>query len=537
VAKAKARASAAGVQQGGPVQREVIPNAGRTMSALREMGYDSYASVMDLIDNSIDAGAKRIDVTIREASPGNVVVEIQDDGRGMDEPTLVEALKLGSDVEKYNEKKRLGKFGMGLVTASLSMAQNIWVITRQKDKPAFEATLDLGVIQRKNKFVISVQPAQSDKVVGTLDKHGTIVRLSQIDRISDRNVARFAANLRTRLGRVYRHFLSEGIDIGANKRLVQRDDPLLLEDPQTEVKLDTEIDLGDGSKGRLVAVELPDFGTSGDAEHNIFPHNSGFYVVRNGREIIAGETFGFYRHHHSYSHFRAELRYTGNSGVFHEDIKKSSIHPDDRLLEKLRKLTEKLIAESGRRNRDKPEAAPVLSHRSSSDVINTKLVSLIGGKQALAEAVRLASAPLPPPPVNGQAEKPAGKRGRPSKEELAKREEQQKVEAEAKAKLPPAPSVEFVEVDSGDEGRFFTSEQKDHKLVIAYNTRHPLVRMVADAKQKQAHTVLDLVAFALAKAEGDVPEGRKLVNRACDYLKVLAAPAVPSGQGAGHGAE
>lgn len=537
MAKAKARASAAvvkTVQQGGPVQREVIPNAGRTMSALREMGYDSFASVMDLIDNSIDAAAKRIDIVIREAiAGGSIVIDIQDDGRGMDEPTLVEALKLGSDVGKYDEKKRLGKFGMGLVTASLSMAQNIWIVTREQDKPAYEATLDLATIQRENKFVISVQAARSDKVVGTLDKHGTIVRLSQIDRITDRNVARFAANLRTRLGRVYRHYLEQGVEIAVNKRLVQRDDPLLLDDPATEVKLDTEIDLGDGSKGRLIAVELPDFGTSGDAEHNIFPHNSGFYVVRNGREIIAGETFGFYRHHHSYSHFRAELRYTGNSGVFHEDIKKSSIHPDDKLVDKLRKLTEKLIAESGRRNRDKPEAAPVLSHRSSSEAINAKLVALIGGPKALAEAVKLASSAVPVEVNNKPPAKAPGKRGRPSKEELAQREEQEKAEAEAKAKLPPAPAVEFVEVDSGDEGRFFTHEQKDHKLVIAYNIRHPLVRMVADAKQKQAHTVLDLVAFALAKAEGDVPEGRKLVNRACDYLKVLAAPAV-SGQENGH---
>ncbi len=500
---------------------EVIPNAGRTMTALREMGYDSYASIMDLIDNSIDAGAKRIAITVKEAGKGSIVVDILDDGKGMDEDTLIEALKLGSDID-HNDQKDLGKFGMGLVTASLSMARNIWVLTREEGKAAYEATLDLETIVRENRFVIAVHQARSEKVVGTLDDHGTLVRLSMIDRINDTNVARFAGNLRPRLGRVYRHFLAKGIDILVNGRKVVRYDPLFLDHPETEVKLDTTFDLGDGTEGHLVVVDLPEFGTAGDAENDIFPHNSGFYVVRNGREIIAGETFGFYRHHHSYSHFRAELSYVGHSTVLHEDIKKSSIQPDDKLLSKLRKLTENLIADAGRRGREEGRTAePKLAHRSSGETINSKLAVLIQGptKAALAEASKAVDAAPEPEPTPAPR-----KRGRPSKEEQEKRAAEEKKLAELKAKQPPAPSVEFVEVDGGDDVRFFTHETKGLKTTITYNSRHPFVRMVADSKQKQAHAVLDLFTFALTKAEGDVPEGRKLLNRACDYLKVLAAP-------------
>jgi hypothetical protein len=513
------------VSPSAPVFTEVQPNAGRTIHALREMGYDSFSSIMDLIDNSLDAGARKVVVTIKENGDDRIV-DILDNGKGMDEKTLAEALKLGSSVEKYDPKKRLGKFGMGLITASISLARNIWVLSRIKGEAAYEASFDVDTIERENRFVITLKPAESKRVLETVDDHGTIVRLSRIDRINDTNIARFAQNLRSKLGQVYRHFLLEGVNITVNGRKVERYDPLMLQHPETEVVLDTTLDLGDGTKAKLVAVELPDLGTDGDAQANIFPHNSGFFVVRNGREIIAGDTFGFYRHHHSYSHFRAELSYTGDSTALHEDIKKSSVHPDDKLLDKLRGLTEKLIASSGRRSREAADAQPIqMKHKTAAEAINAKMALVIQGptKATIAAAKEAANNPAPPPEP---AEKPKGKRGRPSKEEAEKRKaDEAKAEAE-KLAAPPAPTVEFIEADLGGEARFFQAEQKDLKTIITYNNRHPLIRYVADTRQPKVNAILDMMAFALAKAEGDNPEGKKLVNRACDYLAVLAAPNV-----------
>jgi sensor histidine kinase regulating citrate/malate metabolism len=71
-------------------------NAARTMAALREMGYDSVSAIMDLIDNSLDAGAKNVDVTVKDRQ---VAIDIADDGVGMDAKTLAEALRLGVDIE------------------------------------------------------------------------------------------------------------------------------------------------------------------------------------------------------------------------------------------------------------------------------------------------------------------------------------------------------------------------------------------------------------------------------------------------------
>src|SRR5260370_1344993 len=63
------------------------PNARRTMEALRELGYDSYSSILDILDNCIDAHAAKIDIEIGEQKV-DIVITIDDDGTGMDEETL-----------------------------------------------------------------------------------------------------------------------------------------------------------------------------------------------------------------------------------------------------------------------------------------------------------------------------------------------------------------------------------------------------------------------------------------------------------------
>ena len=98
------------------------------MEALRELGYDSYSSILDIIDNCIDAQAARIAVGIVEEK-GDIVITIDDDGSGMDEETLSEALRLGSDTER--QVGDLGKFGMGLVTASIGLSRRVEVLRRR----------------------------------------------------------------------------------------------------------------------------------------------------------------------------------------------------------------------------------------------------------------------------------------------------------------------------------------------------------------------------------------------------------------------
>ena len=99
-------------------REEVIPSAARLMVSLRDLGYDFVNAVADLIDNSVSAGATRVDVTIASEGPDSWV-RIADDGCGMAATTMSEAMRLGSASRQYAADD-LGKFGLGLKTASLS---------------------------------------------------------------------------------------------------------------------------------------------------------------------------------------------------------------------------------------------------------------------------------------------------------------------------------------------------------------------------------------------------------------------------------
>lgn len=484
---------------------EVAPNAAKTLLALREMGYDSFSSVLDLIDNAIDAKATKIAVTVRETGK-SVTIDIRDDGIGMSEERLTEALRLGSDVN-HNEKKDLGKFGMGLVTASISMARNLYVLTRMEGKAAYEATFDYDTIERENRFIITLRAAaKSDRVLDLIGDHGTLVKLSMIDRLNDSNVQRFAQRLRDRIGQTYRRFIDKGVKIMVNNRSVDAVDPLMRKHELTQVVYNDDVTI-DKKTFHLTVAYLPELGQSGDAEANITPHNSGFYVVRNDREIMEAQTFDFYVRHHSYSHFRAELSFTGNfDGGFHVDIKKQTIHPDKVFLEKLGKQVERFIADAGKRGRiDMPVK---LKH--STALFNSRLPLLLGVTQATPSVAKLDLA---------QGEE--GKRQADKKQ--ARKLDIVEDDKKAKAVQPSAPTVKFAEEDLGETGRFFKSDKQGNDIVITYNTRHPFVRLVGDIRSRQAHDLVDMIALALSRAESDVEGGNKVVNLTCDYLKALSA--------------
>ncbi|MBI3743916.1 MAG: ATP-binding protein, partial [Chloroflexi bacterium] len=192
------------------------PNPRRTIEALREMGYDSYSSVLDLIDNAIDAQASSICIIVSELA-GDIVISIEDDGCGMDKDTLSEALRLGSDTER--DTADLGKFGMGLVTASIGLSRRVEIWTRQEEGPLFYGGFDLDQIIERNSFVKWVQQApESDK--GLLDAGtGTMVRLSKTDRITNRDASTFGNTLRKKVGQTFRKFLKAGTKIEVNRKM------------------------------------------------------------------------------------------------------------------------------------------------------------------------------------------------------------------------------------------------------------------------------------------------------------------------------
>src|SRR5229473_1622572 len=160
------------------------PNPAKLIESLRYLGYDNYHALPDIVDNSIDAGAKNIKVVVR-AHDGEPEIVIADDGVGMDEDILDQAIRLGSLVEK-DAASDLGKFGMGLCTASLSICRQTTVLTKTQDGDLLKAVNDVDEVQRLNEFVSVFEKASADdkamfeQLVGNAPS-GTAVILRKCD--------------------------------------------------------------------------------------------------------------------------------------------------------------------------------------------------------------------------------------------------------------------------------------------------------------------------------------------------------------------
>ena len=114
-------------------EQECVPFAPSLIESMRSLGYSFSSAIADLIDNSISANANNIDII---SEPGlNPWLVILDDGLGMSEKELYEAMRYGSTnpLDKRSEND-LGRFGLGLKSASLSQCRHLVVISKQNDE-------------------------------------------------------------------------------------------------------------------------------------------------------------------------------------------------------------------------------------------------------------------------------------------------------------------------------------------------------------------------------------------------------------------
>ncbi|MDD3923285.1 MAG: ATP-binding protein, partial [Endomicrobiaceae bacterium] len=293
------------------------PNAGKLLSSLRNTGYDSYTAVEDIIDNSIDAGATSINVIVNMVEK-DFRVTITDNGSGMSEHILDEALKLGSETQK-DEMSDLGKYGMGLCTASISMAKNLQVITKQVDGDYLYSSQDLDEIVKANDFIKELRKANKEEIALFKDHieedHGTMILLSKIDRLSNTNPTIFANLLAKEMSRIYRKFIEAGIKFSVNKKVIKAVDPLMIDNKDTQVYSDEEYEIPSNEgkdKIRIKIVILPDVNENLEKELKMNIHSQGFYIVRNNREIANGLTLDVFKKHNDFNRLRLELSFTSN---------------------------------------------------------------------------------------------------------------------------------------------------------------------------------------------------------------------------------
>lgn len=320
---------------------DVPANPGRLINAIANIGYDPEVAICDLIDNCIDAKAKKISVEIEKGgqedegqSDAIRSYTITDDGIGMDRDTLIGAFTLGT--KRDYPHGSLGKFGLGLKSAGLSLGGEIVILTKKTGADPLCAKLSIADIEQSEsgKYEIDLGDIPNefkqhwDK--SKVEEHGTVLVIRALNE-SQPPYSSFSEYLKRYCSIVFHRFIegfnrSEGaassigpIDMSIGSTSLKPFDPLFLSqaiendslgDPKSwEGKTihlllkDESFNLDEPIKATIAATHLvhpPSFGKERSKIGERYaivrdPYTRrprhGFYVYRNNRIIVLAERF------------------------------------------------------------------------------------------------------------------------------------------------------------------------------------------------------------------------------------------------------
>lgn len=281
---------------------ELPPVASMLMQSLRSVGYSTSAALADLVDNSIAAEAKAVRISV--AMFPRPYVAVIDDGNGMDERTLLSAMRFGSrDPRDMRRGFDLGRFGLGLKTASLSQCRKLTVAT-MKNQQLSVARWDLDECDRRGQWWLE-RPDVSElpnEPVSLLKKQGrgTAVIWEDLDRLEDAGGDRAILEAADYLALAFHRFLAGDMvgpfTILLNERPLEVVDPFL-EGHTRGQALHAESVPVEGQAITVSPFVLPypsrlkpsDLQRAGGRESLKTAH--GFYIYRAGRLVVPGGWF------------------------------------------------------------------------------------------------------------------------------------------------------------------------------------------------------------------------------------------------------
>lgn len=357
------------------------PDAPRLIFGLRDTGYNVKTAAADIIDNSIAAQADQINVEIVLREDGRKLVYFGDNGEGMDALGVHRAMRYGAP-ERDNPES-LGKFGLGLKTASSSVCLKYTVISRKSpEQELAKLAWDLEHVAEKKRWEMLREPVTGDELEAYEElcgDRGTLVIWEKCDRILTKDyepggakekaaINRLADSLSKHISLVYHRFLDKNdnrerdIEICINQMPVEPWNPFYPERSEqvlhpTKQTLVVELPDGTEQTASIKAWILPHRNDMTKDEERTYARISnraqGFYVYREGRLIQDGtwmEVFGAPEPHTSLLRIEFDFGHELDD-AFRIDVKKSRIlfHPD--MEDGLRELLQPVYREAGNRYR------------------------------------------------------------------------------------------------------------------------------------------------------------------------------------------
>jgi Histidine kinase-, DNA gyrase B-, and HSP90-like ATPase len=230
------------------------------VQSLRDVGYDSTTSALcEHVDNSIEAGAKEVRVFFRQKGRNgeyHTDIMVYDNGRGMAPNVLQVATSFGGSMT-YGSRSGIGRFGMGMKTAGLSMSPVVEIYSWQEPKAIYRMILDTNEIGRDTKNLVAlakpdfladfgddiveffIRPMSFPKdrneqnlvapegvnLIEALGRSGTIVYMPDCDRLSYAKAQTLVEHAVKEMARVYRREIAKGLKLYVNNRRVRAIDP------------------------------------------------------------------------------------------------------------------------------------------------------------------------------------------------------------------------------------------------------------------------------------------------------------------------
>jgi anti-sigma regulatory factor (Ser/Thr protein kinase) len=366
-------------------KRQTHPRAASLIESMRDLGYSLETALADIIDNSITAAAKNVDIHFEAGEKPFIC--IVDDGHGMSEQELFDAMRPGCiSPREQRTANDLGRFGLGLKTASFSQCRQLTVVSKKNDKVS-GARWDLDDVISEDDWLLQILNVEEIKTTGWADylkTSGTVVLWENLDRLADQTSGSNLKNhlyenldlARKHLALVFHRFLQsekpfQKLRIQINKRPVEPFDPFNSRHPATQ-QLPEEVHRVEGHKVTIQPFILPHHKkcTRKEYEHYAgeggYLSNQGFYVYRNGRLILHGNWFRIVKQ--SQLTKLARVRVDIPCGLDHLwkiDVRKASAQPPYAVRAILKRILEQITAASGK----------VYTHKGKK-LVGPKIVSL-----------------------------------------------------------------------------------------------------------------------------------------------------------------
>ncbi len=347
--------------------QDMPPYAPTLMESTRAIGYSIEAAIADIVDNSVAAKAGRVDIDFFPI--GESYISILDDGHGMTEEKLITAMQYGSrDPLDERDEDDLGRYGLGMKTASLSQCRVLTVITKQNGRVS-GAQWNLDHVKHAESWSLIILENSDFNSYPSYSKltsleNGTLVIWQELDKfaVGENDIAeaftRKMSLIREHLSLVFHRYLSgetglKKLDIRMNDMSIVPQDPFLIK--KSTQLMDEETIVVRGAKvkvkpyilphvSKLTQKELKDLGGKEGLRKQ-----QGFYVYRNKRLLVWGTWFRLMRQGDLSKLARVQVDIPNSlDDLWTLDIKKSTATPPEDVKQNLGVIIEK-ISEGSKR--------------------------------------------------------------------------------------------------------------------------------------------------------------------------------------------